>query len=324
VITAAMVTPAVPASAAPTFSDVPPSGQFAAEISWLADEGISTGYTDGTFRPLVPVARDAMAAFLYRLAGRPDFTPPATSPFRDVPVTNQFYLEIAWLAHEGISTGYADGTFRPLLPVARDAMAAFLYRFSGSPAHTPSIPGSFWDVPSSSQFFPEISWLADRGVSTGYDEGLGCYAFRPLKPVNRDAMAAFMYRLVEGGVGTAPDGSGCPAHPPHGQDVTRELLALVNEARAAEGAGPLSYNPTLVLSACQHSRSQELAGEMYHSESNGVWYGENVAWNYRSVTSVFQGWMESPGHRANIVRSWFTSMGACVSDTGYFWTQQFR
>src|SRR5690606_5582442 len=126
-----------------------------------------------TFRPRAPVARDAMAAFLYRLAGRPAFTPPARSPFRDVPVTSAFYLEIAWLAEAGISTGYPDGTFRPLVPVARDAMAAFLYRFSGSPAYTPSTPGSFWDAPANSQFFAEISWLADQGVSTGYAEGGG-------------------------------------------------------------------------------------------------------------------------------------------------------
>lgn len=321
---ATMVVPAAPAVAAPTFSDVPPSSQFFTEISWLADEGISTGYADGTFHPLAPVARDAMAAFLYRLAGQPAFTPPRTSPFRDVPVSSQFYVEIAWLAQEGISAGYSDGTFRPLAPVARDAMAAFLYRYSGSPAYTPPTPGSFWDIPTNSQFFREVSWLAARGVSTGYAEGQGCYAYRPLNSVNRDAMAAFMYRLAEGGTGSAPDASGCPAaHPPHGQDVTRELLVYVNQARANAGVAPLSYNAALVLSACEHSRRQELAGDMFHSESNGAWHGENVAWNYRSVASVFQGWMESPGHHANIVRPWFTGMGACLSDTGYYWTQQF-
>ena len=58
----------------PLFSDVPNGTAFGTEIRWLADEGISTGWTDGTYRPLEPVARDAMAAFMHRAVeklGRP-------------------------------------------------------------------------------------------------------------------------------------------------------------------------------------------------------------------------------------------------------------
>lgn len=58
----------------PLFSDVPNGTAFGTEIRWLADEGISTGWTDGTYRPLDPVARDAMAAFMHRAVeklGRP-------------------------------------------------------------------------------------------------------------------------------------------------------------------------------------------------------------------------------------------------------------
>jgi hypothetical protein len=114
----------------PSFSDVPADSIFHREISWLAAQGITTGYDDGTFRPIQPVNRDAMAAFLYRLAGEPPFTAPAESPFSDVATDNPFYDEITWLAAQGITTGYDDGTFRPVQPVNRDAMAAFLYRFS--------------------------------------------------------------------------------------------------------------------------------------------------------------------------------------------------
>jgi hypothetical protein len=70
---------------------------------------------------------------MYRLAGKPDFTPPVTSPFTDVPAGTQFYKEITWLAAQEISTGWAEGngrTYRPLQPVNRDAMAAFMYRYN--------------------------------------------------------------------------------------------------------------------------------------------------------------------------------------------------
>lgn len=99
---------------------------YYAEITWLAARGIARGYPDGTFRPSATTNRDAMAAYLYRLYGSPAVT--GGVRFSDVPATNPFHTEIAWLAASGITTGYPDGTFHPVEPVNRDAMAAFLHR----------------------------------------------------------------------------------------------------------------------------------------------------------------------------------------------------
>ena len=173
------------------FTDVDTSNQFYTEISWLADWGIAQGWPDGTFRPTQPVNRDAMAAFLYRYAGEPDVTPPDESPFTDMPTDAQFYLEVSWLADERISVGWPDGTFRPTQPVNRDAMAAFLFRFAGEPDFTAPEESPFTDMPPDTQFYVDVSWLADMGISTGWEDG----TFRPAQPVNRDAMAAFLYRF---------------------------------------------------------------------------------------------------------------------------------
>ncbi|MEV4953699.1 S-layer homology domain-containing protein [Paenarthrobacter nitroguajacolicus] len=173
------------------FTDVFEGQQFDHQISWMKSTGISTGWPDATFRPLLSVNRDAMAAFLYRLAGQPAFTPPATSPFVDVPTTNQFYKEIAWLASTKISGGWPDKTFRPVEPVNRDAMAAFLYRFSKVTDFEPPATSPFTDVPANGQFYKEIAWLASAEISTGWDD----HTYRPVTPVKRDAMAAFMYRF---------------------------------------------------------------------------------------------------------------------------------
>ena len=191
-----------PAQAA-TFVDVAASDQFFDEITWLASTGVSTGWDepDGTktFRPGQPVARDAMAAFLYRFAGSPDVSLPAVSPFADVTTQTQFYKEICWLAAQGVSTGWdePDGTktFRPLQSVNRDAMAAFMYRFAGKPGHTVPATSPFADVAPASQFFSEITWLAAQQISTGWAEADGSRTFRPVQSVNRDAMAAFLFRL---------------------------------------------------------------------------------------------------------------------------------
>ncbi|MFC7373963.1 MULTISPECIES: S-layer homology domain-containing protein [unclassified Brachybacterium] len=176
------------------FTDVPyGSSIFFTEIAWMKHTGLSTGWSDGTYRPLEPIARDAMAAFLYRAAGSPEFTPPEKSPFTDVSAkTSIFYKEITWAESEGITTGWPDGTYRPLQPVARDAMAAFLYRASGSPAFTAPASSSLTDVTrDSSIFYREITWADAEGITTGWPDG----TYRPLRPIARDAMAAFVYRM---------------------------------------------------------------------------------------------------------------------------------
>ncbi|NQX12010.1 S-layer homology domain-containing protein [Microbacteriaceae bacterium VKM Ac-2855] len=116
----------------PSFADVPVDSTFYTQIEWMKAEGISTGtvQADGSVRflPGDPVSRQAMSAFLARLDGATP-TAPVTSSFSDVPTDHPFFTEIEWMAAEGISTGYPDGTFRPTDVVTRQAMAAFLYRF---------------------------------------------------------------------------------------------------------------------------------------------------------------------------------------------------
>lgn len=195
-----------------SFADVPESSLFHKEISWLASEGISTGWDVGggkrQYRPLDSIARDAMAAFLYRKAGSPAYTPPGTSPFTDVTPGAAFYKEITWLASKGISTGWDLGggkrEYRPLSPIARDAMAAFLFRFAQPPQFTEPLQSPFVDVAAGGAFYREITWLASSGISTGWDIGGGAREYRPLNGIARDAMAAFLYRYASEKVLTNP------------------------------------------------------------------------------------------------------------------------
>lgn len=66
-----------------SFYDVKATTPFHREIEWLSDTRITTGWADRTFRPNEPVDRNAMAAYLYRLAGSPAFVP-ATPTHGDV------------------------------------------------------------------------------------------------------------------------------------------------------------------------------------------------------------------------------------------------
>lgn len=179
------------------FTDVPAGAAFFHEVSWLSNSGVSTGYPDGSFRPRDSVQRDAMAAFLFRKAGSPAwFVPPAVSPFRDLGPGDMFYKEVTWLAAQGITTGYSDGTFRPRNSVSREAMTAFLYRYAtslnGAPVYAAPATAPFGDVRPGDPFHREVSWAAAAGITTGYPDG----SFRPGTPVSREAMAAFLYRLT--------------------------------------------------------------------------------------------------------------------------------
>ncbi|MBO1266474.1 S-layer homology domain-containing protein [Arthrobacter cavernae] len=174
------------------FTDVPTNHQFATEITWMKDQGITTGFPNGTFQPLGSVSRAAMAAFMFRFStDSAAFVPPAVSPFTDVPTNHQFYKEITWLKSKGITTGFTPTTFAPQMAVNRKDMAAFIYRLAGEPAFTAPAVSPFTDMTPTSQFFKEVSWLSTTGITTGFPDN----TFHPFEDVHRDATAAFLFRF---------------------------------------------------------------------------------------------------------------------------------
>ncbi|MDQ0755072.1 hypothetical protein QFZ61_001059 [Arthrobacter sp. B3I4] len=74
-------------------------------------------------------------------------------------------------------------------------MAAFLYRAAGSPEYVAPATSMFSDVPTWHTFYKQISWLAERHITTGWDLGGGNVVFRPEWGVQRDQSAAFIYRM---------------------------------------------------------------------------------------------------------------------------------
>ena len=184
----------------PPFNDVDPNHRFAEAIRWMAENGISAGWEDGTFRPGQLVTRQAMAAFLFNILAPANYVAPAESPFVDVPLNNTHYREIAWLAESGISTGWplGDGTFefRPSATIQRDAMALFLYRAASEPAVSGE-GDSFIDLPASDhQAYNAMRWLYETEIAEGWPTDAGP-EFRPGQYIQRDALAAFLHRAVE-------------------------------------------------------------------------------------------------------------------------------
>jgi uncharacterized protein YkwD/V8-like Glu-specific endopeptidase len=102
-----------------------------------------------------------------------------------------------------------------------------------------------------------------------------------------------------------------------------EALALLNRERASRGLGALSCDPLAVTVARAHS--QDMCDNRFFSHTNlegqspfermraaGLSFraaGENIAAGQRSASSVHQGWMNSPGHRSNMLNGVFSQVG---------------
>ncbi|MBH0116515.1 cell wall-binding repeat-containing protein [Salinibacterium sp. NG253] len=104
------------------------------------------------------------------------------------------------------------------------------------------------------------------------------------------------------------------------------ILSLVNEARAAEGLGPLKLNSSLSSVSSKWAYQMAANGAMTHNPSYSSqipsgWTraGENVARGWPSATAVHDAWMDSAGHRANIMGD-YTDIGiAFVTSGGTTW-----
>ena len=117
----------------------------------------------------------------------------------------------------------------------------------------------------------------------------------------------------------------------------KEVIRLVNEIRAKNGLRPLEYD--WQLSRVARIKSQDMKDNGYFSHTShtygspfqmmksfGITYrsaGENIAKGYKTPQAVVDGWMNSSGHRANILNSSFTHIGVGYVEGGNYWTQMF-
>ena len=133
--------------------------------------------------------------------------------------------------------------------------------------------------------------------------------------------------------------------------VSREVLRLVNQARATprkcgrnafKAAPPLTLSPTLERAARAHASDMARHSLFEHRGSDGAmpadrvtragyrWrtVAENIAAGARDAQTVVQGWLESPGHCANVMAPQYSEMGVAYavdpkSDAGIYWAQVF-
>ena len=111
------------------FTDVKSSDYFFKPVIWAVEKGITTGYSDGKFKPQNVCTRAQTVTFLWRLAGSPDYMKNNKCKFNDVKKSDYYYLPVIWASECGIVAGYSDNTFRPKGECLRRQMVTFLYKY---------------------------------------------------------------------------------------------------------------------------------------------------------------------------------------------------
>jgi hypothetical protein len=153
------------------------------------------GYGDGTYRPSVQVARDAMAVYITRAMKLP--TAAFEGRFDDVPQSQWAWPWVEALVRAGIVQGFTPTEYRPSVLVKRDAMAVFVARALIGGVNVPSGPavGTFDDVPDydpgpAHWAYDAVEYCVNYGIVGGYTPT----EYRPNVVVNRGQMAVFVWR----------------------------------------------------------------------------------------------------------------------------------
>lgn len=152
------------------------------------------------------------------------------------------------------------------------------------------------------------------------------------RQVSRLALMAVVFLA---GCGTGLDvGSGS------GSTLATQVFTLTNNERSSEGIAALTWNDQLAVAAAVHAKDMADRDYFSHYSPEGedvgdratqagyqwAWVGENIAKGQRTAAQVVQAWMDSPGHRENIVREEFTELGVAVWEDALgtlYWVQAF-
>ncbi|MBU8905937.1 multicopper oxidase domain-containing protein [Desertibacillus haloalkaliphilus] len=223
-----MLTSASFASETSSFSDVE---QYEDEINHLVQEGIISGFPDGTFRPGEDVIRLHMVQMVMNTLG--DSTEATIAPdYRDISEERAGFSAVARATELGIVSGN-NGAFFPDDPLTRAELAVIFVRafqLEGESNVT------FNDVSNEHWARDAISILAANEITTGYPDG----TFRPNDPVSRAHLSVFLSNYLTDQAHGPNDHT--EANPDHGSNDHNEASPDHSTNDDALAESPYTYN----------------------------------------------------------------------------------
>ena len=172
--------------AASIFADVPADVYYAKAVEWAVKKGITNGKANGLFGSNDPCTRGQIVTFLWRAAGSPAPKGTAKVP-ADVLPGSYCYDAVAWAIENGVTNGFADGTFGVNSTSTRGQSVTFLYRVMGT---APTTVNGFTDVAAGDFYAEAVAWAVENGVTNGTTDA----TFSPGNGCTRAQIVTFLYR----------------------------------------------------------------------------------------------------------------------------------
>ena len=256
------------------------------------------------------------------------------APFKD---TNNPYIGAAF--NIGLVSGISSTEFAPTNYITRQEIVTLIareLRALGINTTTDKL-ATFNDMNKVAKWAKaDINYCTQEGIL----QGIGNNLVAPLNNCTREEAISLIERIrvrlstpSSGTIESAPE-------PDSIIQVEQEVLKLVNVERANAGLAPLEYN--VKLSSLARTKSQDMVDNTYFSHTsptygspfdmmllfdiNYGYAGENVAKGQTTPATVVTAWMNSDGHRKNILNSNYTDLGVGLAknDKGTpYWTQMF-
>ncbi|MFC4410582.1 S-layer homology domain-containing protein [Chungangia koreensis] len=326
------------AASAKEFSDVPTNHWAYPSIDRLSDLGIINGYKNGTYQPNLVLTR-AQAAKI--LGGTLDYKsdPSFTPNFTDVPKDHYAYEEIKELTQHGVFSNVSK--FNPDSPLTRAQMSKIIVEGmnikidNNDEVHFKDVPKGDWH--------PYITTLAEVKISHGVKPGY----FGPYQNVTRAQMAAFTDRALDfhlgvknGSIKYDPTQERYVDHSTITASIADTSADLVNKERAKAGLSALTMDTE--LSRLATLKAEDMVKNDYFDHTSPTYgspfemakqfdysyrsFGENIAYGYSTPDAVVEGWMNSPGHKANILHKEYNRIGSgAVKDSNgrIYWVHMF-
>ena len=150
------------------------------------------GKSDTVFDPNGTTTRGQIVAILWRLEGSPKVD---AADFTDV-ASGLYYTDaVAWAAANGIVTGYADGSFKPNVPITREQMATILYRYCKYKGLTVSAAADLSGFADRNRIAPYAEEALAWANAVGLVNGKSASALDPTGSATRAQVATILMRF---------------------------------------------------------------------------------------------------------------------------------
>ena len=154
------------------FHDLNPKAWYHDAVHFCMENVIMNGASQsaGIYRPTSNITRAELTTALWNAAGRPDPIAGGSlvKNYSDVSASDYFYRQVVWATRNGIVNGYANGTFRPNIPITREQLAAILWRHAGRPSARHTTLDTFYDSQEVSSYAVNaMAWATENHIING-------------------------------------------------------------------------------------------------------------------------------------------------------------